>query len=97
MWDDIYRYAQVILLVIDCIYLWCPGWKEDPNLPPGTGFVYKLVVEESDKEKFERRRSVETKVCILAKDTRPEAKRLFEELPLPCNSVSGVRQYALVS
>ena len=62
-----------------------------------SGFVYKLVVEESDKEKFERRRSVETKVCILAKDTRPEAKRLFEELPLPCNSVSGVRQYALVS
>ena len=54
-------------------------------MPPGTGMVFKLVVEESDSEKFERRRAVEARVCILSKDTRPEARKLFEELPLHCN------------
>ena len=60
------------------------GSKDDPNLPPGTGLVYKIVVEESDAEKFERRRTIEARVTSLAKDSRPEAKQLFAELLLGC-------------
>ena len=60
------------------------GSKDDPNLPPGTGLVYKIVVEESDAEKFERRRTIEARVTSLAKDPRPEAKQLFAELLLGC-------------
>ena len=60
------------------------GSKDDPNLPPGTGLVYKIVVEESDAEKFERRRTIEARVTSLAKDARPEAKQLFAELLLAC-------------
>ena len=62
----------------------CPGSKNDPNLPAGHGLVYKIVVEESDAEKYERRRSIEAKVTSLAKDARPEAKLLFAELQLGC-------------
>ena len=62
----------------------CLGSKPDPNLPAGHGSVFKIVVEESDAEKFERRRTIEAKIVNLAKDARPEAKMLFAELQLGC-------------